>query len=190
MGFVVAPVYQFILAEVPIKDAGSASGVINAIGQIGGAIGIAVIGDDLLRADRQRRGDERGERPPRARPGHGGNRRSEEVDPEGDRQFRDVLYRSRQRQGPDRHPDSCQRGEDALKRNEESDPDSIAAIRASLTQRGKEANQRNFTEAVEHTLIWEIAALGVIFALTFLLPPRPRSKAELARIAAETGIPM
>ena len=44
MGFVVAPIYPFILAEVPIKDAGSASGVINAMGQIGGAIGIAVIG--------------------------------------------------------------------------------------------------------------------------------------------------
>ena len=34
----VAPIYQFILAEVDIKDAGSASGVINAMGQIGGDI--------------------------------------------------------------------------------------------------------------------------------------------------------
>ena len=33
-------------------------------------------------------------------------------------------------------------------------------------------------------------ALGGIFAFTFLLPPRPRSKEELARIAAEAGIPI
>ena len=57
-------------------------------------------------------------------------------------------------------PESCQRGEAALARNEASDPQSIAAIRASLDARGKEANQRNFSEAVERTLIWEIGALG------------------------------
>ena len=34
----------FILAEVPIKDAGSASGVVNAIQQVGGAVGVAVVG--------------------------------------------------------------------------------------------------------------------------------------------------
>ena len=44
MGCVVAPIYSFILAEVPIKDAGSASGVVNTTQQIGGAIGVAVIG--------------------------------------------------------------------------------------------------------------------------------------------------
>ena len=75
-------------------------------------------------------------------------------------------------------------------KNEDSDPESIAAIRASLTARAYEANQRNFTEAVEATMIWEILALGVVFCVTFLLPPRPRSKEELARIAAETGLPI
>ena len=41
MGCVVAPIYPFILAEVAIKDAGSASGVINTMQQVGGAIGVA-----------------------------------------------------------------------------------------------------------------------------------------------------
>jgi len=44
MGMIVAPVYSFVLAEVPIRHAGSASGVVNAVGQIGGAIGVALIG--------------------------------------------------------------------------------------------------------------------------------------------------
>lgn len=190
MGFVVAPIYQFILAEVAIKDAGSASGVINAMGQIGGAVGIAVIGTIFFGLI-----------------GSGAASSVASVRPELVQDMSEIgvpkksmpkLTGSFETCFTDRanakdltsSPASCQRGEDALKRNEESDPESIAAIRASLTARGKEANQRNFTEAVEHTLIWEIVALGVVFALTFLLPPRPRSKAELARIAAETGIPM
>jgi hypothetical protein len=87
-------------------------------------------------------------------------------------------------------PESCQRGEAALAENESADPDTIATIRAAIAARGKEANQRNFTNAVERTLIWEIVALGGIFCLTFVLPPRPRSKAELERIAAEAGVPI
>jgi EmrB/QacA subfamily drug resistance transporter len=190
MGFVVAPIYQFILAEVSIDVAGSASGVINAMGQIGGAVGIAVIGTIFfgligsgaatsvasVRPELVQDMAEIGV-PRKSIPKVTGN-------------FETCFTDRANAKDLSSNPASCQSGEDALKRNEESDPDSIAAIRTSLKQRGKEANQRNFTEAVEHTLIWEIAALGVIFALTFLLPPRPRSKAELARIAAETGIPM
>jgi EmrB/QacA subfamily drug resistance transporter len=42
MGFVVASVYPFVLADVQPRDAGSASGIVSAVGQIGGAVGIAV----------------------------------------------------------------------------------------------------------------------------------------------------
>jgi EmrB/QacA subfamily drug resistance transporter len=188
MGFVVAPIYQFILAEVPIKDAGSASGVINAMGQIGGAIGIAVIGTVFFGLI-----------------GTGAQESVQSVRPDLVADMTDIgvpksqlpkLTSSFETCFTDRanakdlssEPASCKRGEAALAENEESDPQSIAAIRASLTARGKEANQRNFIDAVENTLIWEIAALGLVFCVTFLLPPRPRSKEELARIAAETGI--
>ncbi|WP_217561595.1 MFS transporter [Streptomyces sp. GbtcB6] len=44
MGLVVAPLLDFTLADVPIADAGSASGIYNSIQQIGSAIGIAGIG--------------------------------------------------------------------------------------------------------------------------------------------------
>ncbi|MFE2069807.1 MFS transporter [Streptomyces sp. NPDC059467] len=44
MGLVVAPMLDFTLADVPIADAGSASGIYNSIQQIGSAIGIAGIG--------------------------------------------------------------------------------------------------------------------------------------------------
>lgn len=44
MGTVMAPVFAVTLNDVNPRDAGSASGVLNAIQQLGGAIGIAIIG--------------------------------------------------------------------------------------------------------------------------------------------------
>jgi MFS family permease len=45
MGLVVVPLLPFILASVSPDDAGSASGVANAVQQAGGALGIAVAGE-------------------------------------------------------------------------------------------------------------------------------------------------
>ena len=44
MGLVFVPLLPFILASVDPDDAGSASGIANAVQQIGGALGIAVVG--------------------------------------------------------------------------------------------------------------------------------------------------
>jgi EmrB/QacA subfamily drug resistance transporter len=44
MGAMLAPLFDFVLAGVDEHEVGSASGVLNALQQLGGAIGIAVIG--------------------------------------------------------------------------------------------------------------------------------------------------
>jgi EmrB/QacA subfamily drug resistance transporter len=44
MGITMPSLFDFILAEVPARHAGSASGVVNAVVQIGGATGIAIVG--------------------------------------------------------------------------------------------------------------------------------------------------
>lgn len=44
MGMVIAPLFTFVLGGVPHRDAGSASGVLNTIQQIGSAFGIAILG--------------------------------------------------------------------------------------------------------------------------------------------------
>ncbi len=43
-GFVVAPLYDIVLAGVADHEIGSGSGVINAVDQLGGALGVAVLG--------------------------------------------------------------------------------------------------------------------------------------------------
>jgi EmrB/QacA subfamily drug resistance transporter len=44
IGFVVAPLFSLVLAAVGDEEVGSASGVLNAVQQLGAAVGIAVIG--------------------------------------------------------------------------------------------------------------------------------------------------
>jgi len=44
MGLVFVPLLPFILSSVHTDDAGSASGIANAVQQVGGALGIAVVG--------------------------------------------------------------------------------------------------------------------------------------------------
>jgi MFS family permease len=51
MGAMLAPLFDFVLAGVDDHEVGSASGVLNALQQLGGAIGIAVIGTVFFSID-------------------------------------------------------------------------------------------------------------------------------------------
>ena len=154
---------------------------INAMGQIGGAIGIAVIGTIFFgligsgaASERRKRAARSGRRTCRRSACRGHSCRSS---PGASRPASSIAPNAKDLSA---EPDSCQSGEAALTRNEESDPQSIAAIRASLAARGKEANQRNFIRGGRaHADLGDRARSAGVFALTFLLPPRPRSKAEL-----------
>src|SRR5262249_22235581 len=44
MGMLIAPLFDFVLAAVTDDEVGSASGVLNAVQQLAGAIGVAAIG--------------------------------------------------------------------------------------------------------------------------------------------------
>ncbi|MDO6965634.1 MFS transporter [Rhizobium alvei] len=44
-GFAIAPMFQMVLASVPPKDTGSGSGALQAIQQMGGAFGVAIISE-------------------------------------------------------------------------------------------------------------------------------------------------
>ena len=180
MGFVVASVYPFILAEVPLKDAGSASGVINAVGQIGGAVGIAAIGviffgligsqadisaasvSDRLTTDLSAAGV----------PGF--------VAPSVLSSFATCFHDRANAKDFSVLPPSCQQGVAAQQALAQSQPALAEAIGEATARAGRAANQRNFTTAMERTLAWEIAALVVIFFISFFLPPRPRPQADLA----------
>ncbi len=187
MGFVVASVYPFILAEVPIKDAGSASGVINATGQIGGAMGVAAIGviffgligslatasvdsvRDAFRADLTTAG----------------------APPFGLRSITNAFEACFNDRANAKDfsamPQSCQDAIAAEKQIGEKQPELAQAIGTLAQHYGAIANQRNFTSSITQTLYWQIGAMVVIFLLSFLLPRRPRSEADLAAAGVAAG---
>ncbi len=182
MGFVVAPVYPFILAEVPLEDAGSASGVISAVSQIGGAVGVALIGVIFFGAI--------------------GSNSLASVDSVRPALLADLGSAGVPAfaQGPivdsfttcfhDRSigkdfaavPESCKATGKSLTDLATTQPALARAVGDVIAKHASTANQVNFTAALTRALTWMIVAMLVVCLASFLLPRRPREGAELGGI--------
>ncbi len=187
MGCVVAPIYAFILAEVPIKYAGSASGVINTIQQVGGAVGVAVVGViffGLL-------GTQAVNSVESVRPQLIADLTAIPVPnsqlPRLTQSFETCFVDRANSKDLAAVPESCQHAQAAFAQNRSSDPQTVDAIQTVLAARGLEASRLDFSVSMEKTLIFQVAALIAIFFLTFLLPAHPRSREDMEKFAAEGG---
>ena len=187
MGFVVASVYPFILAEVALKDAGSASGVINAVGQIGSAIGVAaigviffgLIGSQAAKSVDGVRDELAGSLTTAGVPGF--------IQPSVISSFETCFHDRANAKDFSVAPESCRQAQAAQAALAASQPALATAISDAAAKGAHDANEQNFISALETTLVWEIGALVVIFAVSFLLPPRPRKQEELAEAGVEVA---
>ncbi len=184
MGCVVAPIYPFILAQVLVKDAGSASGVINAVGQVGGAVGVAAVGviffgllgsqatvsvdsvRDTLTAELTAAG------------------LPEFAVPQVVSAFETCFHDRANAKDFSEVPASCAEAEKAQAAFAASNPALAARIGAIIARHARDATQRDFSAAMSRTLIWLVGALLVVSLLTLLLPPQPKRPEDLA----EAGI--
>jgi hypothetical protein len=190
MGCVVAPIYPFILAEVPIEDAGSASGVINTIQQVGGAVGVALVGViffGLL-------GSQALTSVESVRPELEADLTAIGVPAAMQPQILDGVEEcfSDRANAKDLSavPGSCKAGEAQIAGFAAHQPAAARNIAEALETRGREANQRNFSLAMERTVLVQIGALVIVFFLSFLLPARPRSREEMEELAASGAMVM
>jgi len=185
MGCVVASVYPFILAEVELKNAGSASGVINTVGQIGGAMGVAAIGviffgligsqattsANAVKADLTASLTKAGV--------------PDFIQPTLVSSF-ETCFRDRSNAKDfSAEPDSCRQARVSAAAFATSAPAMAAAVNGAVTAAAHNANEKNFMTSIERTLVWEIVSLAFVFLLTFLLPrwPKPRTQGEAAATA-------
>lgn len=179
MGCVVASVYPFILAEVPLKDAGSASGLVSATQQIGTAIGIAVVGViffGLLASGADRSAlDVRKDLaadltaiglPDYAVPAVLDGFEACFRDRANAKDFLAV-------------PESCQKAQEAQTAFAAAAPAMAAKVAEAVSARATEANRLNFSQAFERTLMWEMGGLVLVALLSFALPMRPKRRAEV-----------
>ncbi len=187
MALIMAPMFQIVLSDVDTKHAGSASGVLNAVQQLGGAIGTALIGVFFF--------------------GHlvtNAPASFESVQP----QIRSSLEAAQlptatidqvvngakscyvdtaNQKDSDQTPDSCK----ALTNSQSSivssqtlaqlPPEQLAefqkaqektaeVIKNTITTTVKEANAQNFFSAFGVAVIFELIILSIVFCLSFLLP--------------------
>jgi hypothetical protein len=175
LGCVVAPLVTVVLAGIRGQDAGAASGVLSTVQQVGGAVGVALVGviffgllgsqaasvaDDLI-------------------PGMQASLQSAGVPPAVTQQvaagFRTCFEDRANAKDPSAVPASCARGQ------AQAQPQVGQVVAATADA----ARRQDFSQAFQRTLLFEVAVYLVCFLLMFLLPAaRGEARGEHAEAPA------
>jgi MFS family permease len=167
LGCVIAPLINVILAGVDPRDAGSASGVLTTMQQVGGAVGVAVIGviffgllgshsTSVARAYSPglQRTLVRQHVPAAAAAGIV-------------REFQQCFHDRATEKDPTLVPPSCRYGRT-----------SSAAVTQILSQTGVAARKRDFSDSFDWSLLFNIGLWSVTLLLLLALPQRSRAHGE------------
>ncbi|GAC1327607.1 MAG: hypothetical protein NVSMB17_01910 [Candidatus Dormibacteria bacterium] len=202
LGLVLSPSVNFILAAVNPRDAGSASGLITTVQQMGGAMGIAIIGVIFFgllgaNADRVTREQAPAMRQQLAAAGAPG--------PVADHfigLYQTCFHDRAAARDPTENPPSCRVATSYRPTPQQLgvSPREMAVVgprlglaaRRIFTDSARAAVRTNFTDTIEGSLVYNAVAFGIAFFLIFLLPRQLRqhgqrpatTKAEAAEAAA------
>jgi MFS family permease len=169
-GLVVAAMVDLILAGVQVRDAGSASGLLSTIQQVGMALGIALAGVVFF-----------------TRLAHDSDRGASAVTPTVREElsvaaipaaqqaaivsgFRDCVHERSAAIDPTQIPASCR-----------PQPGAPPAVQRILTQAGRQANAYNFVGSFGYTLWYGVATMVTVFLGIFGLPRRLRETVTRAK---------
>lgn len=165
MGIMIGLLFDIALADVDKQEAGTASGVLTAVQQLGFTVGVAVLGTlffGLLGSQATASVDDGASRA-RTELAAAGASTTEQ-----DRLLADLrvcLRESASQQDSERTPDSCRNLQQAR-----------PAVAEATARAWRTAHTENFSTAMVRTLWVVIALLAVSFALAFRLPPKPREE--------------
>jgi MFS family permease len=177
-GTVVAPMIDLILTGVPVGDAGSASGLLSTIQQIGMALGVALVGVVFfaLLAGGSGRGVDTVTPDVRHRLEAAGVAPAEQARVIAG--FRACVHDRSAAADPTVPPASCRTAEAAPER-----------VRQVLAGAGAAANAYNFARTFGDTLWYAVGILVVVFLGLFALPRRVRPRDPIADSATAAGEP-
>jgi EmrB/QacA subfamily drug resistance transporter len=163
MGNVFGSLYGVVLNGVEVKHAGAASGILNAVQQVGGAIGIALIGVVFF-----------------GQLNHGATTSFQSVTPQLEKTLtaqqvpisaQTAIVTGTKHCFIDRSeekdntvvPPSCKQTA-----NQKTTP----AVSSAIAVSAKQANDHNFNRAFGATMIFSASLLVIVFGLAFLLPKK------------------
>jgi EmrB/QacA subfamily drug resistance transporter len=162
LGSVVAPLVNVVLAGIRGQDAGSASGVLTTVQQVGGAVGVALIGViffGLLGSQAAGVADD-------VIPGLQRDLRAAGLPPAVTQQvaagFRTCFEDRSNAKDPSAVPPSCARAQ-----GQGQDQPQLAQVVGAAAD---SARRQSFSEAFQRSLLFEIGVFLASFLLVFLLP--------------------
>ncbi|HEV8374289.1 MAG TPA: MFS transporter [Actinomycetota bacterium] len=177
LGSVIAPLVNIVLAGIRRQDAGSASGVLTTVQQVGGAIGVAVIGViffGLLGSHAATVGNQLA---PRLRTELEATGMPGQASRQVVAGFQTCFQDRANAKDPSATPASCARAQAAGQ----------GRVGQVVAATAEDARRQNFSDALERTLLFEVAVFLACFLLTFLLPgargPAREPAAEAAAVA-------
>jgi len=177
LGSVIAPLVNIVLAGIRRQDAGSASGVLTTVQQVGGAIGVAVIGViffGLLGSHAATVGNQLA---PRLRTELEATGMPGQASRQVVAGFQTCFQDRANAKDPSATPASCAQAQAAGQ----------GRVGQVVAATAEDARRQNFSDALERTLLFEVAVFLACFLLTFLLPgargPAREPAAEAAAAA-------
>lgn len=176
MGAVVSSLFGIVLAAVEPREIGSASGVLNAVNQVGAAAGIAILGVVFFTLLGHQATTMVDRVTPRLRVEMAAAHVPAAVQDQVAKVFR-ACYHDRMA-APDatRTPASCRTAPSGQGTSSGRLPASVSkGMATALDHAGSRANGENFTLALQRTLWCATGAMVLVFLLSFVLPPRARS---------------
>lgn len=177
-GLVVAPMIDLILTDVPVREAGSASGLLTTTQQVGMALGVALIGVVFLALLDRGSGDAVDE----ATPGLRGQLTAIGVPPAAQdgiiARFRACVQERSAATDPTDIPASCQPPPAA------PGQPPPAQLQEILTRAGLQANAYNFSRAFGTTLWYAAGVMILVLLGLFALPHRMRARDLDAELSA------
>ena len=164
MGCIIAPMTNIILAGIHRGDAGSASGVLTTMQQVGGAMGVAVIGVIFFGLVGGRADTASATVAPQLRQELSAQQLPPPAVDAALRTFRVCFHDRANENDPTVVPASCPKPGS-------SSPAASAAFQRAATQ----ARGMDFEGSLERSLIYQIGVFALCFTLVFLVPsPQPR----------------
>lgn len=164
MGSVMAPLFSISLRDVDVAHAGAASGVLNAVQQVGGAIGIAIIGVLFFGHLQSGAVSAFDQAVPKLRADLTAQQIPAQIQDHIISAARICFNDRAQQQEQNELPASCQV---IAAQSPESSQIQKTVMDAAIT-----ANANNFTNAFKTAVTYQLGLLAVVFGLSFMLPKR------------------
>lgn len=197
MALIMSPMFSIVLADVDTKHAGSASGVLNAVQQLGGAIGTALIGVFFFGALVSQAPASFDGVAPHIRSQLAAANIQEPVRSKIISSAKTCFVDTNKQKDTTKTPPSCKKLQQPSRPSvaekaelmrmtphqrmvvQTAENTAMQATQKAITTAVKKANADNFSYAFRVAVIFEIVILGAVFLLSFTLPRHIRPESEV-----------